>query len=331
MFQTYKPSGRCGFLAIPLIFIAVGAAIPLAFVYQLVLNFIPIIYVNFLATMGIGYALGRVGMFVVQSGKVRNLIVAGVLAVALVFSALGAKFFFQYRAFLDEVTTSVMESNKIESSHRQEVKDQLATEITFVKHLQIRTDNGWNLGRGGQNGAPVNGVFVYLVWMIEAGVVLYFCVPKTYASAGMPFSEKLNAWASEANAVMVLPVTNEEMVSKIQAAASVDELLEIPIPKTDQSNQFAVYTVNSIVGQELEDAYLSVSLLTLSVNNKGEQVRAETPLVLNAILSSQQRVQLVENAKLLQEAIAEFRQAVDAEAEQPPSGVKPDFPLDKTD
>ena len=324
VFQTYKPSGRCGFLTIPLIFLAIGATIPLAFVYQLVLNFIPIIYVNFLATMGMGYALARIGIFVVQSGKVRNLLVTGALAVTLVFSALGAKFFFQYRAMLDEFTTQVMQSEKIEDSHREEVRAELAKELTFVKHIQLRTENGWNLGRGGQNGAPVNGLFVYLVWIIEAGVVLYFCVPKTYASAGLPFSEKLNAWASELNAVMVLPVTSEEMVSKIRAAASVDELLEIPIPKTDQSNQFAIYKVNSIAGQEMEDAYLSVSLLTLSVNNKGEQVRAEAPLVQNAVLSRQQREQLVENAQLLKEAIAEFRQAADAEAERQPSNPQPD-------
>jgi hypothetical protein len=301
---------------VPLILLATGATIPLAFVYQLVLNLIPLIYVNFLATLGMGYGLGRVGKFVVQSGKVRNLVVASLLAIILTFTGLGAKFFFQYLTILDNVTTEVMQSENIEASQREELKRKISKDLTFVKHLKTRAEIGWHLGRGGQNGAPVNGVFVYLVWMIEAGIVLYFSVPSTYASAGMPFSEKLNAWASETNTVMILPVTSEEMVSQIRAATSVEQLLEIPIPKTDESNQFAVYKVNSIQGQELEDAYLTVSLLTLSVNNKGEQVREEKELVKNAILSSQQRAHLVESAQLLQKAIAEYRQAVNAEAEQ---------------
>ena len=128
-----------------------------------------------------------------------------------------------------------------------------------------------------------------------------------------PFSEKMNEWADEAEVVMALPVTDAEMVSKINSASSVDELLEIPIPKTDESHQFARYTVNSIKGQELEDAYLSVDLLTISLNKEGQEETQEQPLVQHAILSSEQRKQLEENASLLQEAMAEYRLALEEE------------------
>ena len=74
-----------------------------------------------------------------------------------------------------------------------------------------------------------------------------------------------------------------------------------------------MYTVNSIPGQELEDAYLSVTNVTISVNNKGEQETKTTMLVKHAILSSANRNQLIENAELLQEALADFRSSKNAE------------------
>ncbi len=66
----------------------------------------------------------------------------------------------------------------------------------------------------------------------------------------------------------------------------------------------------------MEDAYLSVDLLTMSINSKGEEEKKETPLVKYAILSSAQREQLVEDASLLQEAIREFQAAELAEADE---------------
>ena len=102
-------------------------------------------------------------------------------------------------------------------------------------------------------------------------------------------------------------MTNEEMVRQIESATTVDGLLEIPIPKTDQSDRFAVYRVNSIQGQELEDAYLSVDLLELSLDKEGNQQAKTKSLVQHAVLSAEQRKQLVENASLLKEAMTEYR------------------------
>ena len=127
---------------------------------------------------------------------------------------------------------------------------------------------------------------MYLIWVIEAGIIGFIALPSILAQVREPYSEKLEQWASEEEVVMTLPVTDQEMVEKIQASTSVDQLLELPIPKTDESNQFAVYRVNSIPGQELEDAYLSVDLMTLTINKEGEQEANSSPLVKHAIFLS---------------------------------------------
>jgi hypothetical protein len=51
MFETYKPSGRFGILVIPLVLLGIVLAVAAAYVYHMLLEWIPLIYVNFLATL----------------------------------------------------------------------------------------------------------------------------------------------------------------------------------------------------------------------------------------------------------------------------------------
>ena len=331
MFQTYKPSGRFGPLTIPLALLGIALAIALAFVYQLLLSWIPLIWINFLATLGLGIALGTIGASLVGISQCRNTLIGLLLGIALTFAAVGGKFYFQHMnsrgefekimrqelAAVDFAQIIEEQGDDAAVKNPEELADQIVaqnlSEFTIGESIKARAEQGWDIGRRGNGGLPIKGPFVYLIWLIELGAIGYFAVKMTRAAASEPYSEKLNAWASEAEHVMLLPITSGEMVAKIKSATSVEELLEIPIPQTDESMQFANYTVNSIEGQELEDAYLSVELLTFSVNAKGEQEKKEESLVKHAVLSSEQRKQLVENASLLQEALADFRASVDEE------------------
>ena len=288
MFNVYKPSGSVGVLTWPLLLVGILLMVALAFLYQLLLEWIPFIYVNVLMTLGMGLAAGMTATFVIKTGHCRSLLLATLIGLSLGTTALVAKFLWQYRAAFN---AGLFES--------------------FPEHILRRVNGGWMVGRG--NGAPLSGMFVYLVWLIEAGIVFYFGWTMSRAAAKEPYSEKMNLWADEAESVMLLPITSEEMVHQIKSATSVEELLEIPIPKTDESAKVAQYIVNSIPGQEMEDAYLTVKTIEYSINKKGEQETKETTLVENAVLSSENRVQLVENAELLNEAMNEFRASEQAE------------------
>ncbi len=306
MFDTYQPSGRFSFLSLPLLLAGVAAAIALAYVYYLALHFIPLIYISFLVTAGMGVALGFAGVTIVKTGKVRNRAVALLIGLLLLLSGLGAKFYFQYQQMIGEAVEMTLQDPDARDQPRELVEQVVRQNLTFIGR------------RGG--GAPVSGVFVWIVWLLEALIIGWLSISGPLEHASVPFSEKTDQWADEEEMVMLLPITDEQMVASIQSAANVDDLLSFPIPKTDESNQFAMYKVNSIEGQEMEDAYLSVDRLTLSVNSKGEQETKTQPLVKHAILSSQNRKRLMENAELLQEAMAEYRQAVDAEQSDQETG-----------
>lgn len=311
MFEVYKPSGAVGFKTIPLLVIGLIVIAVLAVAYALLLELIPFIYVNALLALGMGIALGTVGAFIVKQGHCRNVMLAMLAGLLLASTGLLGKFVSQYYSARAEgiefwQNVDVGEVEGLTEETRPQIIESFKEDYSFVEHLKERIDAGWNIGRRG-NGAPMGGWAVYLVWLIEAGIFFYYAWTMPRAAVKEPYSEKMNMWADESEAVMLLPITSEEMVDKIQSATSVDELLEIPIPKTDQSAKLAQYVVNSIPGEEMEDAYLTVQTIEYSINKKGEQETKETMLVENAILTSNQRAQLVENAELLKEAIEMFR------------------------
>lgn len=324
MFDTYQPSGKFGTLTIPLILIGILVAVALAYVYHLLLEWIPLIYVNFMATLFFGIGLGTIAVWIVNMGHTRNRMIAFATGVLLALTALSAKYYFQYQTFLNQVVAAQNEDVVKQSGVvlDEEQRDQLLDglreavreQVGISDHLKLRVDQGWNIGRRANGGAPISGVFVYLIWLIEAGMLLYYAVTMPLSAVGEPYSEKLNEWASEEEGVMNLPITDDEMVIQIRSAQSVDDLLSLPIPKTDESDKFATYRVNSIEGQELEDAYLSVDLVEFSINSKGEQETETTSLVQHAILTSEQRKQLLENADLMQEAFAAYRESVETDA-----------------
>ena len=323
MFAVYRPSGRIGALAIPLWLASLAVIFGIAFIYQLGLYWIPLIYVNFFLTVGFGMVCAALGGMTVNFGRVRNPLLGLLIAITICLTGLAGKFFFQYTSACAELRSNLPEllaGEGVPADDMDEAVESIVAEYTFSEHIQERVQTGWNIGRLGRNGAPISGIFVYLVWLIEAGMVIYFAWSTPYAAARAPFSEKLGEWASEEEVAMTLPISHNEMVDEIKAIDSVEGLLEIPIPKSDAAEKFAVYRINSIPGQETEDAYLSVDLMHFEQNNKGEDEAKFSPLVKYSILSSQQRATLLENAQLLQEAMEEYRQAVDAEVENAEAG-----------
>lgn len=302
-----------------LLLAGLAIVVGLAFVYQLGLEWIPLIYISFVLTAVFGGALGIIGSKIVNVGHCRNVMFAALIAFLLLGVGLVSKHYFQYRTLVSMIADAEIE-NAIENrmltrdqadASRDELVAAIDSKISFLQHFKTRADIGISIGRGGQNGGgPITGTPMYILWLVEAGAIAWFGFRSPIFAAGEPYNEKMGQWTDESEQVMTLPITDDEMVARIKAATSVEQLLEIPIPKDDQSNQFAVYTVNSIVGQELEDAYLSVDLLTVTINNQGEAETAEKRLVKNAILSTENRKQLLENASLLNEAMEEYRRAL---------------------
>src|SRR5260221_5516678 len=86
-FQVYRHSGKFGVHG-PLLALvaALVAGFPLGFAYAYLVKWIPIVYVNFFATIGYGVLFGFLSGWLMKFGKVRNTAVAsltGMLAGAI--------------------------------------------------------------------------------------------------------------------------------------------------------------------------------------------------------------------------------------------------------
>jgi hypothetical protein len=308
MFETYRPSGAFSPLCILYLVLAILISAAVAFLYELMLYWIPLIYVTFLITIGFGFALGLLGVLAINLGHVRNLAVGLIIGLLISCGGIAAKYGFQYERFISIVADNLMAEEKVDQEKRSALREAIKEEISFKDQIDDRVQRGWNIGKRGA-GLPIAGLFVYLIWLIEFGIVLVIVVALVWNAVRQPYSEALQKWANEEQVVMTLPIDSAEMVDQIKKAGSIDDLLKIPVPKSDESNKFAVYTVNSVDGADMEDAYLSVKLTTISYNDKGEEQKSDESLVDFAILKSDERNRLLENAELLNEAFVEYHKA----------------------
>ena len=307
MIEYYKPSGRFSPLSPVCVLVAAIAMLGVAFVYQWLIRFIPLIYLNFLLTCGVGILLAVAGGMAIRMGHIRNVPLAFLVGFVLLLVTLGGKYWFQYRHMVSEVAVAVMEENGVPSEKQQELVAALTEKLTFTEHIKLRVEEGWTIGRGG--GAPVGGPMVYFVWLLEAAIIFFTGVMTCGNAGGAPYNERLGKWADEEEVVMTLPIESEEKLAKITGVTDISSLLEIPVPSTLDSDRNAVYKTHSIEGKEVEDAYLSVDLVTHSVNNKGEEQEDVLPLIKYAVISSEQRAELLERAKLIQEGVAAHQEA----------------------
>lgn len=308
MFEVYRPSGAFSPLFVVYLILAMAVSAGLAFLYELLLYWVPFIYITFLITLGFGFAVAMSASLVINFGHVRNMVIGLIIGLSLSCGAVAAKYWFQYERYISLVADELIETGKSEKESKAELRAALKREISFKDHIDGRVAIGWNIGRAGA-GAPITGVFVYLIWVIEFGIVVVIALALSRHSVNQPYSETLHKWASEEQVVMTLPIDNDEMIERIKQARSIDELLQIPVPKSDETNRFGIYTVNSVEGAEMEDAYLSVKISTITIDDKGEEQKSEESLVDFAILKAAQRTQLLENAELLNEAISEYHKA----------------------
>ena len=320
MFEVYKPSGGFGVSTFFYLLIGLVAAAVLAFVYAMGLRYIPFIIISVAMAVVFAVALAMVGSMVVKRGHCRNVWLAGAIGLLLCLFGVTVKHYVQYRFYIEDITETVIElkvregkinPGKVEEA-REMLRDWALTECSFLRHFTERAKEGMTIGRRG-NGTPISGAFIYLIWAIELGMALLLGGIATVDAANEPYSEKLGMWASETEEAMYLPISSDEMVEQIKSATTVEELLEIPIPKSLGGQRHVFYDIHSVPGEEMEDAYLSVKLREKTIDKNGKEKMVETKLVNNAILTSEQRAQLLENASLLEEALDDYRQAVHEE------------------
>lgn len=182
----YKPSGE-----VTVAGLAAGllggllVALVLAFVYSYLIAYIPFVYVNVLCTIGYACALGFVAGWLLKSGKMRNPAVGVFVTVIVALAA----YYFSWAVWL-----SAMLGRGDYDVSAFTLASQPSTLLEVI--LRVNENGAWSIGRGGKN--PVTGVLLWVVWGIEAAIVLV--VPPVLAwgvLSSEPFCEFCGEWCEE--------------------------------------------------------------------------------------------------------------------------------------
>jgi hypothetical protein len=215
MNSYYQPSGKFSILSFLGFLLAAMLVFPiLGLAYAYAIWYIPFIYLNFGLVLGLGAAVGWVLAYAaVKMGKVRNPMLATVLGIA------GGLVALYFQVWLD----LVMNIGESYGTGR------LGITVSNIKIVQVftlvtRPDMMWqimgevyNTGTWGIAGSSASGIFLGIVWVLEAVGVLAMSAFFPRLAAGKPYDESSDAWMNEVTLSICNYIENPaELVAELE-------------------------------------------------------------------------------------------------------------------
>ena len=266
MILTYQPSGKLNPLVLTFSIGAGVAMIGLGFVYQKLLSWIPLIYLNALLVFGYAMAGGFMMQFAVKKGKCRNPMAAKVLGLVVGVVAILSTHRFAYQFALDEAIPEIMAEDPTVT------EAELRAEITFDHYVEVRVEEGWSIGKPGRSGSglPLKGIFVYIVWLIEAGAVVWWTCVGANKMSQVPFIEAGDVWADQTEVVVRLAGQTLASKADLSEAGTLEQLIALPTANTAAPG--STYTIYELAKSDAypDEAYLTVALEELSYDKEGK-------------------------------------------------------------
>jgi hypothetical protein len=241
--------------------IVAGAIFGLAYVY--VLNWIPFIYVSFLATLGFGFAVGAAVAWGARIGKIRNMAVSLALGGLVGLVAVYFAWVFDPMARIEDVQLPFWQLEQIW------IYMKLGYAVGF-----------WGIG---QNGGPVTGPFLAGVWIVEAAIIVGICVVAVHSLLGeRPFCEETGQWTkSEANVARLSLSEDEGVEEKLKRLLAGDLSSLADFYRTGDDDP-AVLQFDLATCPDCPTCnFLTVKMIQTVVNKKGEATKQESKLLVN--------------------------------------------------
>ncbi|GJH40494.1 hypothetical protein RCZ04_10440 [Capnocytophaga sp. HP1101] len=222
----------------------------------------PIVYLNFLVTIGFGFAIAiTVTHLVIRLGKVRNY----GLAILFAFIASLVAYYLQWVVWADlAINTSEVYGNKQIGVAVSNVQlEQLFYLLGHPSDLfgligLINEEGTWAI-----KGNVVSGIFLTIIWIIEFLVIVIMSIVASVGRAKEPFSELTNQWFEEEELPAFLYIENVGDF-KQQAEEGNWEQLSATIQRGDKGTNHSVFTLYT----SANEYYLSVSNATAKKSKK---------------------------------------------------------------
>jgi len=266
MSKYYKPSGKFTPLAF-LYFAGIALIILplLGLLYAYAIWYIPIIYFNVIIAGAFGFAIAfLISHGVVKFGKVRNVPLTIGLSILAGLIAL----YFHYAVWVDLVL------NMGESYGNS----RLGITVSNIKIIQtfnlalnpaalfeiIAEINDY--GTWGIKGSTVSGVFLTVIWIIEALIIIGVATFVPIAFAKAPFCELGNEWFKEKTLPAFQYIENRPELIKNLESSNPEAFKDIALTHTieDSHSVFALYS------SKHNENYLTITNKRAKINKKKE-------------------------------------------------------------
>jgi hypothetical protein len=193
MNSFYSPSGKFDITLTPMsVIIIVLASLVLSIIYVALQWFIPFIYLNVFITVGFGLGLAIAGYLAVRFAKIRNPYVGVLLGVAAGLAGLYSQWAL-YMSLMSQADGNI-------AGVWAKTSFNLSTYLLVLLHPSVLFQAMPALNEVGTfsiKSAQVSGILLWIVWLIEALIIVAIPVFATWSFAAAPFSELTSKWMEE--------------------------------------------------------------------------------------------------------------------------------------
>lgn len=282
MSPYYKPSNKmppAGILA--LLAGGVAAALVLALVYIYAVWYIPFVYINFILCLGFGLLLGAALALLVRLGKLRS--PGAVSALALLVGLVAV--YLQWGVYLTLLFNS--ESTGTGADADTSTSFSISLFIDIITHptamglamQKINETGTWSL-----KGSTPSGVFLAVIWVLEAAMILGGAWLMAKAQATEPFSETSNEWADEETLAHPLSFAQDAATTRTALESGQFHHLT-PHTSAEAEAPFARLKLHSAPNDH-NCRYLTLENVTTTVDKKGKASQSTTTVVQHLAISA---------------------------------------------
>lgn len=259
----YRHSGKTPILGLILFGAAGFIAVPVtALIYGYLAFYIPFIYLNILLVFGyifvVSFVLSRVAFW----GKIRNTFIVGL-----------AGFFFglfaEYIGWVAWIAALAKDPTYL-------IEFFFPLDIISII-VEIGKEGVWSF-----EGTTPSGTFLYLIWLVEAILVVGGITYNTIKLfSGVPFCEDSDAWANKKSSLAAFaPLANPGQFKASISQGTYSTFNELkPIQSGNAFTLFELYECDVCRNFYV----LNIKDVRISVDRKGRQVRKEKPIVANLL------------------------------------------------
>lgn len=286
MLQTYQSSERVPskfFIEAPL---ALAGAAILGALYQVIMHYLPLIYLDAIICVFMGFVTGYAVRLLVKSTHCRNKLAGAGLGLAAALVAVAVGHYIEYQ----------FNRPGIVASAPPDIRAIVDAKMTFWDYIDIRAESGWSIGKVGTtnaNSPTISGAMSYVVWGIEAIIIAAGAVFGAYSATREPYCESCNKWANHKMVNLSVPATST-LVQQVSTATSIDALLPAPDAPDAATPNTVLYTITSCPACKTFHT-LKVDHQTIVANGKKLETKSTT-LREQILLSSTDVARFVPNS-----------------------------------